>query len=123
MKHFFALLAMMTFLFFLSLSVNIAQDKSLRLNRLEMESMLTLFDHTIVKGSDIEGLADLSAKLREGARQVALFQDSSRTVVLNVTAREAKICLGMIENATIQGRQAEMVRRIRIKLQHYASSV
>ncbi|HNY92114.1 MAG: hypothetical protein BWY77_01648 [bacterium ADurb.Bin431] len=123
MKHFIALLAMITFLFFLSLSVNIAQDEALRLNRMEMESMLNLLDHSAVKGSDIDGLADLCAKLRAGARQVALFPDSSRTVVLKVTPREAKICLGMIENATIQARNAEMVQRIRIKLLHYASSV
>jgi hypothetical protein len=123
MKLIFSILAMMTFLFFLSLSVNMTQDESLRLNRPEMDSLLALFDQTSVRGTEIEGIAGLSQKLKEGAKQLDNYSDSSRTIVLRVSPREARICLEMINRATFQASHAETMKRIKSKLMHYASSV
>lgn len=118
MRRVLSIIAMMGFLFFLSWSVNMAQDKSLRLNRLEMESLLSSFNQASFRGAEIEGLAPLAQKLREGARQLESFGDSPRTILLRVTPREARICLEMIEQANLQERHAEIIKRVKLKLLH-----
>lgn len=118
MRRLFSILAMIGFLFFLSWSVNMAQDESLRLNRQEMESLIDSFNQASFRGADIEGLAPLAQKLREAARQLERYGDSPRTIVLQVSRQEARLCLNMIENATFQTRHAEIIERVKIKLLH-----
>ncbi len=118
MRRVFSLLAMMGFLFFLSWGINIAQDEALRLNRQEMESLIDSFNQASFRGADIEGLAPLAQKLREGAHQLERYGDSPRTIVLHVSQKEARLCLNMIETATFQTRHAEIIQRVKIKLLH-----
>ena len=121
MKGFIVILAMMAFLFVLSLGVNVAQDESLRFNRPELESMLCFFDQASIKGSDIEALSALSQKLKEGAKQVAAFPDTSKTIGVKVSSKEARLCLDIINGATLQARHVRLVAGMKKKLQIFAT--
>jgi hypothetical protein len=121
MKRLIAILAMMAFLFVLSLGVNIAQDEPLRFNRPEMESMQYFFNEASIKGADIDAVASIAQKLKEGGRQVAAFSDASQTIRIKVTSQEARICLEIINNATFQARHAELVSGMKKKLQIFAA--
>ncbi|MBN2357366.1 hypothetical protein JXO59_14730 [candidate division KSB1 bacterium] len=122
MKKVLALLAMMVSLFLLSLSANLAQDRSIKMNRVEIESMVYFFGEANVKGSDIEILATLSQKLKKGQKEASAFTDTTQTIQLDLTPGEAKICLDIINDATFQAKWVEMVYGMKRKLEKMASS-
>ncbi len=93
-----SVLAMMSSLFVLSLSVNLLpKEPAVGFSRTEIESLSNLFNRTKVTGSDIEKLAPLAAKLHAGVKQAALSSDSLLTVDIRLNDREAGIFLAMID--------------------------
>jgi len=93
-----SVLAMMSSLFVLSLSVNLLpKEPAVGFSRSEIESLSNLFNRMQGTGSDVERLAPLAAKLHAGVKQAALFSDSLLTVDIRLNDREAGIFLAMID--------------------------
>lgn len=93
-----SVLAMMSSLFVLSLSVNLLpKEPAVGFSRTEIESLSNLFNRAKVTGSDIQRLAPLAAKLHAGVKQAALSSDSLLTVDIRLNDREAGIFLAMID--------------------------
>lgn len=109
MKKVLAFIAMLSALFLFNLGANSAQDKSIKLNRLEIDGMVYFFGEAKVKGSDIEILAALSQKLKKAQKDASAFNDTTQTVELNISPQEAKICLDIINDSVFQARWVEMV--------------
>lgn len=122
MKRVGAFLAMILSLFLLSLGANLAQDQSLKFNRLEIESLLYFFNEANIKGSEIEIWAALSQKLKEGQKEANAFVDTTQTVSVNLISQEAKLCIDVINNATFQAKWVELVLGIKRKLEKIAPS-
>ncbi len=121
MKKVLAFFAMLASLFLLSLGANLAQDKSIRLNRIEIEAMVYFFGEATIKGSDIELLAALSQKLKKAQKEAAAFTDTTQTIQLELSPQEAKICLDMINQATFQAKWVDMVLAMKRKFAAVAS--
>jgi hypothetical protein len=120
MKKVIAFLAMIVSLFLLSLGANLAQEPYIKLNRPEMESLLCFFNEASVRGADIETWATLGQKLKTGAKEVAVFVDTTQVVSLPLNSREAKICIDIINDSTFQAKWVELVYSIKRKLQKAA---
>ncbi|NLP09635.1 hypothetical protein GX408_04470 [bacterium] len=112
-----SVLAMMSSLFVLSLSVNfLPKEPAVGFSRTELESLSNLFDRTQVAGSDVEKLAPLAAKLHAGVKQAALSSDSLMTVDIRLNDREAGIFLAMIDQTDCPQKSVYPLRGIKQKL-------
>jgi len=99
------------------------QEKPLdvSLSPAEVESMLFLYNQTQVKGSDVEMVAPVGAKLRAGLRQVRTQQDSTKAIVLSLSPSELQVCLGVINASTFEAKYAELVLGMKRKLEAFIS--
>ena len=90
--------------------------KDLKFSPAEVESMLFLFNHTSVKGADVEVVAPVGVKLRAGLVDARALKDTTQKVVLQVTAAETQICLQIIQNSTFEAKYADLVLGMKKKL-------
>ena len=91
-------------------------EKELKFTPAEVESMLFLYNQTSVKGADVEVVAPVGEKLRNGLIQARALKDTTQKVVLKVTAAETQICLQIIQNSTFEAKYAELVLGMKKKL-------
>jgi hypothetical protein len=91
-------------------------EKELKFTPAEVESMLFLYNQTSVKGADVEVVAPVGVKLRDGLTQARTLNDTTQKVILKVTAAETQICLQIIQNSTFEAKYAELVLGMKNKL-------
>ena len=91
-------------------------EKELNFKPAEVESMLFLYNQTSVKGSDVEVVAPVGVKLRDGLTQARTLKDTTQNVVLKLTPAETQICLQIIQNSTFEAKYAELVLGMKNKL-------
>ncbi len=121
MKKALSIIGMTAALFLLSMGINLAQqDAVLKFNRPEIESLLTMFNETPIKGQDLDVLAPLMTKLKDGVKEASAFIDTSQTVDIKVNAQEAGIFLNIINNATFPARFVDLVLGMKKKIQAVA---
>ncbi len=106
----FALLMMLS-------AVVMAQDRELLFAPAEVESMLFLYNQAPIKGSDVEIIAPLGMKLREGLRVAQTQSDSLKPVKLLFSGDDVQICLNILNNSTFEARFAELVLGMKKKLE------
>ena len=78
-------------------------------NAAEAESMLFLFNQTMIKGSDVKVLAPLQAKLNDALDRAREAEDAKDPVPLELTQQEAQICVQIITNAEFEAKYSELV--------------
>jgi hypothetical protein len=82
----------------------------------EVESMLFLYNQTTIKGSDVDVVAPLGAKLKKGLQQARMMKDSTGLIPMSMTPVEIQICLNIIENSQFEAKYAELVAGMKRKL-------
>jgi|WetSurMetagenome_2_1015567.scaffolds.fasta_scaffold582206_1 hypothetical protein len=118
MKKAFTILAMTATLFLLSMGINLAQQEPvIKFNRPEVESLLAMFNETPIKGQDLDVLAPLMTKVKNGAKEASAFTDTSQVVSMKVSPQEAGIFLNIINNATFPARFVDLVLSMKKKIQ------
>jgi hypothetical protein len=85
----------------------------------EVESMLFLYNQTPVKGSDVEMVAPVGAKLRDGLKLARAQQDSTKAIPLQLIPVEIQVCLGIINASTFEAKYADLVLGMKRKLESY----
>ena len=103
-------------LFSFGLSQNMTVTKNLDFTPEEVESMLFLYNQTMIKGSDVEVVAPLGAKLKTGLKETRALQDSTAKIVLKLTLNEIGVCLNIIQTATFEAKYAQLVLGMKRKL-------
>ena len=103
-------------LFSLGFSQNMTVTKNLGFTPEEVESMLFLYNQAMIKGSDVEVVAPLGAKLKAGLKEARALQDSTGKVVLKLTLNEIGVCLNIIQTATFEAKYAQLVLGMKRKL-------
>ncbi len=104
-------------------SVVMAQDRELLFAPAEVESMLFLYNQAPIKGTDVEVVAPLGAKLREGLQIARTQPDSLKPVKLMVSPNDVQICLSILNNSTFEARFAELVLGMKKKLEALAPAM
>ena len=96
-----------------------AQQQTLKLEFTpeEMESMLFLYNQTIVKGSDVEIVAPLGVKLRTGLNEARTMKDTTKILILQLTLAEVQICLYIIQQSTFEAKYASLIRGMKRKIE------
>jgi hypothetical protein len=82
-----------------------------------VESMLFLYNQTTVKGSDVEIVAPVGAKLKAGLKAARALNDTTKMITLKFNPTQAKVCLNIIQNSTFEAKYAELVLGMKHKLQ------
>ena len=103
-------------LFSLGFSQNMTVTKNLDFTPEEVESMLFLYNQTMIKGSDVEVVAPLGAKLKAGLKEARALQDSTGKIVLKLTLNEIGVCLNIIQTATFEAKYAQLILGMKKKL-------
>jgi len=85
----------------------------------EVESMLFLYNQTPVKGSDVEVVAPVGAKLRAGLKAARTQQDSTKSIMVPLLPAEVQVCLGIINASTFEAKYADLVLGMKRKLESY----
>ncbi len=102
----------MLFIFVILIAFSgLAQTDTIKVdfNAAEAESMLFLFNQTMVKGSDVKVLAPLQAKLNDALARAREAKDSKDLVPLELNQQEAQICVQIITNAEFEAKYSELV--------------
>ena len=96
-----------------------AQQQTLKLEFTpeEMESMLFLYNQTIVKGSDVEIVAPLGVKLRTGLNEARTMKDTTKILILQLTLAEVQICLYIIQQSTFEAKYASLILGMKRKIE------
>ncbi len=94
-----------------------AEEKELQFNANEAESMLYLFNQTTVSGGDVELIAQLGAKLKQGLKDARKLDDPKKTVILKLNDQEGRYCLFIIRRSTFSAKYAELVLGMKQKLE------
>ena len=103
-------------LFSFGFSQNMTITKNLDFTPEEVESMLFLYNKTMIKGSDVEVVAPLGAKLKAALKEARALQDSTGKIVLRLTLNEIGVCLNIIQTATFEAKFAQLVLVMKKKL-------
>jgi hypothetical protein len=112
----------LTLMIFVFVAQTFAQEKELLFTPAELTSMLSLFNQTQIKGSDVEVIAPLGAKLRFGYDTTQ--RDSTRKIIsLKLSQTETQICLNVLNNSTVEARFADLILGMKKKLNALASPV
>jgi hypothetical protein len=82
----------------------------------EAESLLYLFNRTVVSGGDLELIAGLGAKLEAGLAAARQLEDARQTVAVPLNLEEIRYCLAVIARSTFEARYAGLVLGIKEKL-------
>lgn len=82
----------------------------------EAQSMLALFNRTVVSGGDVELIAGLAAKLRAAHEAGRQLDDPEKTVALPLNPEEIRYCLAVIARSTFEARFAGLVLGMKEKL-------
>ena len=95
---------------------NAFSEKELHFTPAEVESMLFLYNHTTVKGTEVGLVAPVGAKLKAGLTKARALKDTTKTITLNLNPNEIQICLNIINNSTFEAKYAELVLGMKRKL-------
>ncbi|MBD3377016.1 hypothetical protein GF406_18455 [candidate division KSB1 bacterium] len=89
----------------------VAQTDTVKVNfnAAEAESMLFLFNQTMIKGSDVKVLAPLQTKLNDALDRAREVEDPKDPVPLELSQQEAQICVQIISNAEFEAKYSELV--------------
>lgn len=82
----------------------------------EAESMLALFNQTMVSGGDVELIAGLGEKLATGFQEAKKLKNPARTIILPLNTQEIRYCLAIIGQSTFQAKYARLILGIKKKL-------
>lgn len=82
----------------------------------EAESMLALFNQTMVSGGDVALIAELGQKLATGVREAKKKKNTDETVGLPLNRQEVCYCLAIISQSTFQAKYAGLILGIKTKL-------
>jgi hypothetical protein len=82
----------------------------------EAESLLYLFNRTVVSGGDVELIAGLGAKLEAGLAAARQMEDPQQTVAVPLNLEEIRYCLAVVARSTFEARYAGLVLGIKEKL-------
>jgi hypothetical protein len=93
-----------------------SEEEKLRFRANEAESMLYLFNQTTVSGGDVELIARLGAKLKQGLKAARELTAPDQTVVLPLNLEEMRYCLAIINRSTFPAKYAELVLGMKEKL-------
>jgi hypothetical protein len=100
---------------FVFIAPAIAQEREIQFTPAELTSMLSLFNQTQIKGSDVEVVAPLGAKLRVGYETVQ--RDSAKKLIsLKLSQTDAQILSSVLNNSTVEARFADLILGMKQKL-------
>lgn len=97
-------------------------ERELHFTPAEVESMLFLYNQTTVKGSDVETVAPVGAKLKAGLREARALEDTTQHITLKLNVTEIQFCLNIISGSTFEAKYAELVLGMKRKLERLLPS-
>lgn len=111
-----AILTLVLIAMILGLGSITATAKDLTYSPVEVESMLYLFNRHPIKGTDVEFMAPLQVKLKNGLQEARALADSSATVSLDLTLREIQTCIEILDEAQIEAKYTQLIYGMKQKL-------
>ena len=99
------------------LAQNAAVEKSIQFTPSEAESMLFLYNQTMVKGTDVEIVAPLGKKLNDGLKRARALTDTTETIELKLKLVELDLCMSIIKNSTFEAKYAALVLGMKRKIE------
>ena len=96
-----------------------AQDKELTFNPVETESMLFLYNQTMIKGSDVEIMAPLQVKLRTALEKARTANDENAQIALDLNPQQIDICYQVLKNANFEAKYTELIYGMMTKLKEH----
>ncbi|MBN1540904.1 hypothetical protein JW992_02080 [candidate division KSB1 bacterium] len=99
------------------------EPKSVQFTATESESMLFLYNQTVIRGSDVEIMAPLQSKLVTAFETSKEFPDSTKIVELDLSLQQIELCMMILQQSDVEARYAPLLNGILQKLEQSGAIV